>query len=98
MKQIVYLIIIYGEAAAAGTPSILIEGSCAAEGVTDGVNGFLCKNTPEDICDTMQRSLLTAKTVGERARETIPIPWSRIMEDVVARYDALIRHKKKSVI
>ena len=86
------------EAAAAGTPSILIEGSCAAEGVTDGVNGFLCKNTPEDICDTMQRSLLTAKTVGERARETIPIPWSRIMEDVVARYDALIRHKKKSVI
>ena len=86
------------EAAAAGTPSILIEGSCAAEGVTDGVNGFLCKNTPDDIAAAMQRSLLTAKEVGERARETIPKPWSRIMEDVVERYDALIRRRKQQAI
>ena len=82
------------EAAASGTPSLLIAGSCAAEGVTDGVNGFLCENTPEDICATMLRALPQARAVGEKARETIPQPWSGIMRDVLARYHALIEKKK----
>ena len=83
------------EAAAAGTPSLLISGSCAAEGVTDGVNGFLCENTPEAICETMRRALPKAKAVGEKARETIPVPWSEIMKIVVSRYEALIRAKRR---
>lgn len=83
------------EAAAAGTPSLLIEGSCAAEGVTDGDNGFLCKNTPEDIAACMARALETAKDVGARARETIPIPWSTIAKDVLERYEMLIERKKR---
>ncbi len=83
------------EAAAAGTPSLLIRGSCAAEGVTDGVNGFLCENTPEEICKTMVRALPTAKAVGEKARETIPVPWSEIMHRVVPRYRDLIEQKKR---
>jgi glycosyltransferase involved in cell wall biosynthesis len=83
------------EAAAAGTPSLLIEGSCAAEGVTDGENGFLCKNTPEDIAACMGRAVKTAKAVGMRARETIPVPWNRIARDVIARYEALIERKKR---
>ncbi len=82
------------EAAASGTPSLLIAGSCAAEGVTDGVNGFLCENTPEDICATMLRALPQARAVGEKARETIPQPWSGIMQDVLARYRALIEKNK----
>lgn len=82
------------EAAAAGTPSLLIKGSCAAEGVTDGENGFLCENTPEDIADGMARALNTAKAVGERARETIPIPWSGIAKRVTERYTRLIEWKK----
>ncbi len=82
------------EAAAAGTPSLLIEGSCAAEGVKDGENGFLCKNTPEDIAACMARALPTAKIVGERARETIPIPWSGIADAVAKRYAALIERKQ----
>ena len=82
------------EAAAAGTPSLLIRNSCAAEGVTDGVNGFLCDNTPEDIASCMERALKTAKTVGAKARETIPIPWRGIVEQVAARYAALIERRK----
>jgi glycosyltransferase involved in cell wall biosynthesis len=82
------------EAAAAGTPSLLIENSCAAEGITDGENGFLCKNTPEDICACMERALKTAKEVGARARETIPKPWSEIVKNVAERYEALIEKKK----
>ena len=83
------------EAAAAGTPSLLIRGSCAAEGVTDGVNGFLCENTPENIAKGMERALLTAKEVGSRARQTIPVPWSGIAKTVAARYAALIERKKR---
>ncbi len=83
------------EAAAAGTPSLLIRGSCAAEGILDGVNGFLCENTPEQIADAMVRALKTAKTVGAKARETIPIPWNRIAKDVLDRYAALIERNKR---
>lgn len=82
------------EAAAAGTPSLLIEGSCAADGVKDGDNGFLCKNTPEEIAACMKRALKTSKDVGKRARETIPVPWNRITETVVDRYAALIERIK----
>ncbi len=82
------------EAAAAGTPSLLIRGSCAAEGVQDGVNGFLCENTPEDIAACMERALKTADTVGACARETIPVPWSGIAKRVKDRYASLIERKK----
>lgn len=85
------------EAAAAGTPSILIRGSCAADGVTDGVNGFLCENTPEEIAACMSRALKSAKQVGERARETIPVPWSGIAQQVADRYAALIERKKRTI-
>lgn len=83
------------EAAAAGTPSLLIRGSCAADGVTDGVNGFLCENTPEDIAAGMARALQSAKQVGERARETIPVPWHGIARQVLDRYELLIERKKR---
>ena len=82
------------EAAAAGTPSLLIRGSCAAEGVTDGENGFLCENTPEDIAACMERALKTAPDVGANARETIPLPWPKIAQNVLDRYAALIDRKK----
>ena len=82
------------EAAAAGTPSLLIRGSCAAEGIEDGVNGFLCENTPEDIATGMKRALKNAKAVGKRARETVPIAWSGISKKVTERYTALIERKK----
>ena len=78
------------EAAAAGTPSLLIAGSCAAEGIEDGVNGFLCADSPEAIAAAMARALPLAKAVGEKARETIPIAWSKVIAEVVRRYQALI--------
>lgn len=83
------------EAAAMGTPSLLVEGTCSAEGVMDGENGYLCQNTPESIADAILRALPTVREVGERARQTIPIPWQTIMEQVMARYQALIAAKTK---
>lgn len=86
------------EAAAMGTPPLLVEGTCSAEGVTDGENGYLCQNTPESIADAIVRALPTAKEVGERARQTIPIPWQTIMDQVMERYQALVAAKTKGAV
>lgn len=79
------------EAAAVGTPSILMRGSCAAEGVTDGVNGLLCEDTAESVCECMRRGLANRAALGRAARATIPQPWRKIVADARARYEALVR-------
>ena len=82
------------EAAAMGTPSVVVKGSSAAEGMTHGINGFLCEDDPQDLCRTISGALASPeelKAVGEKARETIPIPWSRLVDDVVKEYENVIR-------
>ena len=83
------------EAAVMGTPSLLIEGSCAAEGIIHGQNGYLCKNSPEAIADAILAALGTAQTVGAEAKRTIPIPWDRLILQVEERYRALIQRKQR---
>ena len=82
------------EAAVNETPSVLVRGSCSAEGIEDGVNGFLCENTPEDIARAVREGLPRAKAAGAEARRTIPQPWDDIMTDVVNKYEELIERKK----
>ena len=80
------------EAAAMGTPSVVVADSSAAEGIADGENGYLCENDPESLADAIQRALGDReglRAVGERAKATIPIPWSRLVDDVLARYAEL---------
>ena len=83
------------EAAVMGTPSLLVEGSCSAEGVTHGENGYLCQNSVEQIAQGIQDALPTVAAVGMNARDSIPIPWNRLMEQVEQRYTALIARKGK---
>jgi glycosyltransferase involved in cell wall biosynthesis len=85
------------EAAVMGTPALLVAGSCAAEGVTHGENGYLCENTVEAIARGIADALPTAREVGLRARQTIPIPWNQLMERAEARYLALIARKAEGV-
>ena len=84
------------EAASAGTASILLHGSCAAEGVEDGVNGLLCEDTPESIAACIERGLAQGKSLGERARATIPVPWSEIVARARARYAELIEQSQRN--
>lgn len=81
------------EAAAMGTPALLVEGSCSAEGVTHGVNGFLCQNSVESIADGILEALPLSREAGARARQSIPIPWDSIMREVLRRYERLISLK-----
>ncbi|HAN21486.1 MAG TPA: glycosyl transferase [Clostridiales bacterium] len=78
------------EAAAAGTPSILIKNSCASEGITHDYNGFLCDDDPKCITECITTSLPKAKQVGMNAQKTVPTPWSSIMVNVIKQYRNLI--------
>lgn len=83
------------EAASMETPALLVRGSCSAEGITHGENGFLCENTVESIASGILSALPAAAEVGKRAKATIPIPWNELMERVLTRYQQLIDRKSE---
>lgn len=81
------------EAAVMGTPSVMVRGSSAAEIIRPGENGYLCENTPEDLAQVILEALHdpdAARRVGQNARETIPVPWEKILETALSRYERLI--------
>ena len=81
------------EAAALGTPSVVVRGSSAAESIHPGENGLVCENSPEDLAAVIADALAAPEklaAMGEDARKTICIPWSQIIDQVVDRYQNLI--------
>ena len=81
------------EAAVMGTPSVLIGGSDAAEGISDGDNGYLCADDPLDLCRVMREALSQPDRlaqIGRRAKETLPLAWGGVMQDVVSQYERII--------
>ena len=80
------------EAAVMGTPSVMLRGSTAAEVIRDGENGFLCENEAADVARVIRAAVADPeklRRVGERARETIPIPWEKVLCMAQARYEHL---------
>ena len=82
------------EAAACECPSVLTRGSCAAEGVTDGLNGFLANENAEDFA----RAVLSAcedeqalTTVGARAGATLYLSWDDAVKKAAARYEVVMQ-------
>lgn len=81
------------EAAVMGTPAVMVRGSTAAEVIRDGENGYLCENQPGDLARVIKEALKDPeglKRVGQTARETIPVPWDKVLEKAVERYTRLI--------
>lgn len=80
-----------------GTPGLVVAGSCSAEGVRDGDNGFISADeSPEAIAQAIIRALPCAGQAGMRARDTIPVSWASIMAKVTAEYDRLILQKREA--
>lgn len=86
------------EAAACGTPSVLIENSSSADGVTDGYNGFLI---PEDA-EAMTQTLLKiyenpelASKVGYAASQTLYCSWEDSIAKAYDRYNYILDMHKK---
>jgi glycosyltransferase involved in cell wall biosynthesis len=83
------------EAAALGRASVLVEGSNAAEGVSDCLNGYLCKNSADSLFETIRGAVADKdklRLIGENARRTIPVSWERIVDRAVGEYESIIEN------
>ena len=88
------------EAAASDTASVIIDGSCASEGVTDGQNGFLIEENAEslaakliELCAQPNRM----KAVGKGAGNELYISWEEAVAHAYDRYGAVIDNYKSGV-
>ncbi len=89
--------IVVREAAACGLASMLIAGSCAAEGITDGRNGILCEENAESAAKAMRfacKNPQVLREIGMHAMQEIYISWETAVRAAYDRYaeiDALHR-------
>ena len=83
------------EAAACGLASVLIAGSCAAEDVTDGRNGFFIEENAQSMTALLKklhvrRELL--RQVGENAQKEIYISWESAVKHACERYEIVLEN------
>ena len=86
------------EAAACGLASVLIEGSCAAEDVTDGRNGFKIEESADAMADFLKeavKDLDHIHDVGQHAMDEIYMNWRDAVSVAYARYQYVIEQYKK---
>ncbi len=92
--------IVVREAAACGQASVLIKDSCAAEGITDGRNGFLVEENAESMA-AMLKELAKDKgrmaSAGQHAMDEIYISWESAVNDAVDRYGVIIERKEEEL-
>lgn len=83
------------EAASCGLASLLIKDSCAAEGVTDGLNGFLCEENPLSLAAVLSRLYEqpeAAARAGEHAMEQLYLSWEDSVARAAQRYEVILEH------
>ena len=81
-------------ASASANSSVTVLGSSAAECITDGENGLLCRDDADDLARVVKAALADREALaamGQRARDTIPIPWTQLVDNVLERYRALVK-------
>ncbi len=81
------------EAAACGLASVLIEGSCAAEGVTDGRNGYLIAENAAAMAAKLLAlcgNIPQTRAVGDGAARDLYISWDTSVARARERYEVVI--------
>lgn len=81
--------IVVREAAACGLGSVLIRGSCAAEGIADGQNGILIAENAESMYRALQsvcRKPEVMSAIGQHAMDEIYISWEDAVDHAYQRY------------
>ena len=84
------------EAAALGTPSLLLKGSTASEVINDCFNGYLVDDNIEEIVAAIRQLEKERDKVvhsGINAKNTLVRSWEDVVGEVLQRYDSLIRNK-----
>ena len=84
--------IVVREAAACGLGALLIRGSCAAEGVTDGRNGLLIEENADDLCQKVLFACAHPEEInriGENAQQELYISWDTAVRRAQERYQVV---------
>jgi len=82
------------EASAVHTPALLIKGSTSSEVITDNFNGFLTGNSSLELTKRILELIdqpEIIRQVGSNAAKTVARSWDDIIENVLDRYDYLMR-------
>ncbi len=85
--------IVVREAAACGVGSLLIDGSCAAEGITDGRTGILTEADPAAIAKKIEFACThidEIHQIGDHAMNEVYISWETSVKRAYDRYGAVI--------
>ncbi len=85
------------EAAVMGTASLVAKNSAPAECIQNGINGLVCEDDPESICDTafhylVEMSDREKNDLRYNAKRDIPLAWDGVIYDVERRYKYLAEH------
>lgn len=86
------------EAAAMGTPSVLLDGSTASEVIRDGVNGFLVSPDSREFSKAVERIGKDRKMLMEvsvEARNTLVRSWEDVVGEVADRYEVILKNYRK---
>lgn len=81
------------EAAAYKTAGVFIENSCTGYGVTDGVNGYLSKDTVKDFADKIEEAVSDRDKlvqVGENASRDLYVSWQECTDLYVQRLKEIV--------
>lgn len=81
------------EAAACGLASVLIKDSCASEGVSDGVDGFLIDENASSMYEMLKKiskDLSFVHKVGDNAMNNLYISWKDSVYEANDRYLQII--------
>ncbi len=92
--------IVVREAAACGLASVLIEDSCAAEGITHGRNGYLIRESAESMAKLLLEvgnNLDQLDRVGLCAMDEIYISWDESVRAAHARYQIIMENRAKGM-
>ena len=89
------------EAAALGTPSVMAREASAAVVIRDGENGFLTDNDPDKLAELLRKLIhdpARVHRVGVQAGKTLVRSWEDCVDEVIDRYNALLRSRNLPII
>lgn len=91
--------LVVGEAAASALASVLVKDSCAAENVTDGVNGFLVEENAASLAALLRRIMddrALLRRIGQNAQRDLYLSWDDAVHMAYERYGTVIENYRSS--
>ena len=89
------------EAAACGLACVLIENSCAAEGISDGRNGFIISETADAMAELLDRVLddpARLREMGQHAMDELYLSWQDCVGEAYKRYGEVLEKKRTGAL